>query len=120
VKFLRTAEIACQVDLPDDPPERTVPSDVRHHLLLTLKEALNNIVRHAHATEVLLRISLLEDKLIVAIEDNGQGFSHTSDDDGADGLINMRQRMKQIGGTFSLESEPGIGTRIFLTASCPS
>jgi signal transduction histidine kinase/streptogramin lyase len=119
VTFLRTAEIACHVDLPDDPPDCIVPSDMRHNLLLALKEALNNIVRHAHATLAHLRISVEKEKLLIEISDNGRGFNHAANDDGADGLINMQQRMKQIGGEFSVTSEPGAGTRVALIATCP-
>jgi signal transduction histidine kinase len=76
-------------------------------------------VRHAHATVAHLRISVVNEKLLIEISDNGRGFNHAANDDGADGLINMQQRMKQIGGEFSVTSEPGAGTRVALIATCP-
>jgi len=55
--YLRVAGIRCRLDLPDQPPAREISTDVRHNLFLVVKEALHNIVKHAHASEVWLRIS---------------------------------------------------------------
>jgi signal transduction histidine kinase/ligand-binding sensor domain-containing protein len=114
VEFLRAANIRCRVDLPDHPPQQTVSAEARHNLFLAMKEALNNVVRHTRASEVWLRVSITEESLRMAIEDNGQGFAHVPDNAHADGLRNMRQRMEEIGGQFHLESQPQAGTRISL------
>lgn len=119
IQFLQTAEIRCRVDFPDDPPPQTVPPDVRHNLFLAVKESLNNVARHAQATEIWLRVSLAENLLKIAIEDNGKGFNGEIKDFCADGLRNMRQRMEEIGGRFEIESRPGAGTRIVLTLPWP-
>jgi signal transduction histidine kinase/ligand-binding sensor domain-containing protein len=116
-EFLRHAGIPCRMDLPDAPPQWPVPAEVRHNLLLVEKEALNNIVRHAFATEVRLEFSVGEDSVGMVIEDNGRGFADAPDGPGADGLQNMRRRMQGIGGSFQIESRPGAGTRIVF--SCP-
>lgn len=118
VEFLKTAGIQCAVDLPECPPNWVVPAAVRHNLFLSVKEALNNVVRHANARAVDLRISATEEYLEVSIQDNGCGFGQTPDADGADGLRNMRQRIEEIGGQFKLDSRPASGTRIVFT--CPS
>ncbi len=118
VEFLKTAEIQCTIDLPESPPDWVVPAAVRHNLFLSVKEALNNIVRHANARAVHLRITATEEFLEMSIEDNGCGFDQTPDVDGADGLRNMRQRIEEIGGRFQLESKPASGTKIVFT--CPS
>lgn len=116
VEFLRTAGVRCRADLPEHPPHEAVPAEVRHNLFLALKEALNNIVCHAGATEVGLRITAHNGCAAVTIEDNGRGFNGQPAKDGSDGLRNMRQRMSDIGGQFQIESQPGAGTRICLTA----
>ena len=116
VEFLRAAGIRCHVDLPEHPPPRAVPAEVRHNLFLTVKEALNNVARHAHASEVWLQAVVADAALRVVIEDNGQGFARAPDDATADGLRNMRQRMDEIGGQFQIVSRPGGGTRVELTA----
>ena len=75
VEFLRTADIRCDVDLPDHPPVRSVSTEVRHNLFLVIKESLNNIVRHAHATEVSFIIRVTDESIRVDIKDNGCGFN---------------------------------------------
>jgi signal transduction histidine kinase len=110
--YLRTAGIHCRVDLPENPPTKPVSAEVRHNLFLAIKESLNNIVRHANATEVLMRILATDKSLSVVVEDNGRGFNGEAKSSGADGLENMRQRITEIGGQFEIESKPGAGTSI--------
>ena len=112
VEFLRAAGIRCQVDLPDNPPEIPVPSDVRHHTFLVVKEALTNVVRHSAARSVRLQAICEKDVLRLVLEDDGCGFERVADDTLSDGIRNMRQRMSTVGGTFRLESREGNGTRI--------
>jgi signal transduction histidine kinase len=86
-------------------------------VLLVVKEVLNNILRHAGATEVWLRVTLDADFISLSIEDNGKGFvvSQGSDPDpNADGLRNIAHRMNEIGGRSEIKSAPGAGTRISL------
>lgn len=110
--YMRTAGIHCRVDLPENPPAKSVSAEVRHNLFLAIKESLNNIARHANATEVSVRILATDDSLSVVIEDNGRGFNGEIKGNGADGLENMRRRITEIGGQFQIKSEPGAGTRI--------
>jgi signal transduction histidine kinase/ligand-binding sensor domain-containing protein len=112
VEFLRAAEIRCQVEMPDHPPDRAISAEARHNLFLATKEALNNIVRHAGVCEVWLRVNLSPDALSLTIEDSGQGFDQLPVDANADGVRNMRQRMDEIGGQFHIEGKPGSGTRV--------
>jgi signal transduction histidine kinase len=113
VDFLRTANIRCHVDLPDQPLDRHVASEVRHNLFLVIKEAVNNLVRHARASEAWLRVNVSNDSLNLSIADNGSGFN-SNNGHGGDGLRNMRQRMEDIGGRFEIDSHPGEGTKIAL------
>jgi signal transduction histidine kinase len=112
--YLQLAGVRCRLDLPDKLSERDVSADVRHNLFLVVKEALNNVVKHARATEVCLRLANTDDLLRIVIEDNGQGFEGSGEHRWADGLKNMRQRMQEVGGEFRVESRPGQGTRITL------
>ncbi|MEI6390417.1 MAG: ATP-binding protein [Verrucomicrobiota bacterium] len=116
--YLRLAGIPCRLDVPDFLPAYSLPSMARHHLYLATKEALHNIVKHAAATEVWLRITADREMLRLMIEDNGRGFG---DDFAApaitqrtaldgDGLANMEKRLQQIGGRFEQFSQPGQGT----------
>ncbi len=117
--YLESAEIRCRLDFPDQIPELQIPTNVRHNLFLVVKEALNNVVKHARADEVWLRLATTVEALQIEIEDNGCGFGRTSDSPGADGLRNMRQRMKEIGGECRIESRIGSGTKIIIEFPWP-
>jgi signal transduction histidine kinase/streptogramin lyase len=119
IDYLGVAGIRCRLDFPEQPPPREVSTDVRHNLFLAVKEALHNIVKHAHATEVWLRISASEHGLQIVIEDNGCGFDRAPDDAWADGLRNMRQRLAELGGQCRIESQAGTGTKVTFAAPWP-
>jgi len=110
--FMRTAGIRCHLDLPENPPAKSVSAEVRHNLFLAVKEALSNIVRHSGATEVSLLILATDESLSVLIRDNGRGFNGEVKASGADGLENMRRRIAEIGGQFQIQSRPGDGVRV--------
>jgi signal transduction histidine kinase/ligand-binding sensor domain-containing protein len=123
VQSVRSAGIRCQLDLPDHPPALPVPSEVRHSLFLAVKEAVNNVLRHASANNVALTIALCGEEITITVADDGRGFDSANGhagqngESGQDGLRNMKQRMLEIGGRFQVESSPGAGTRISLTVS---
>ena len=121
--FLSVAKIQCRLHLPPAVPEIELRTDVRHGLFLVVKEALNNIVKHAAATVVEIRMEVLPDEIEISVSDNGRGFSvpekvsgDTVRTDGAapegEGLGNMRLRIEGLGGRFYLSSNPGQGTQV--------
>jgi len=83
-----------------------------------VKESLNNIVCHARASEVSLAIAVTENSISVVIEDNGRGFGEEAQNNGGNGLKNMRQRMTEIGGEFQVKTTPNAGTRISFSCPC--
>ncbi len=117
-RFLRLAGLRCRLNLPVNPPSRTYSSALRHNVFLAVKEAMNNAVRHAQASEVLLRIRISDDELEVAVEDNGRGLPEPTASTasgtsvGQDGLVSMDQRLREIGGRLEWHSRPGQGTRL--------
>ena len=117
--YLASAGVRCRLDFPEQMPEREVPTDLRHNLFLVVKEALNNVVKHAQAREVSLRLSSTDRRLHIEIEDDGRGFGQSPDAPGADGLRNMRQRMADIGGECRIESRVGGGTKIMVEYCWP-
>ena len=72
--YLRTAGIRCRMDLPVTLPAARVEAELRYNLFLALKEALNNVVKHAHATEVWLRLRIEPKTFTLIVEDNGRGL----------------------------------------------
>lgn len=113
-EYLAATGIRLSQDLPENVPAAPISSDVRHSLLLAVKEALHNAVKHAAATEIKLRIALEPQSLRVQIADNGHGFDSAARANGH-GLANMRERLTAIGGACHLESAPSEGTRITFT-----
>jgi signal transduction histidine kinase/ligand-binding sensor domain-containing protein len=124
VDFLRLADIRCEVDLPVTLPARVVSAEVRHNLFLTVKESLNNIVRHACADVVTFRGVIAAETVEITISDNGRGFDESAQGDVfANGVRNLHQRMKDVGGSYSIRSARGSGTTVLVVlrhATAPS
>jgi len=77
------------------------------------QEALGNVAKHAQAKQVKVRLTRFEDRVCLAVSDDGVGFNPDgSGKSGGLGLINMRERVRQLNGTFELESKPGHGTTV--------
>jgi signal transduction histidine kinase/ligand-binding sensor domain-containing protein len=124
--FLRVAGIHCRMDLPAALPQRRVDAELRYNLFLAVKEALNNVVKHAEATEVWLRLRVEERGFTLIVEDNGRGCNGHGNGNGAaakagafqdrlatgSGLPNLQKRLHAIGGRCTVFSVPGEGMRI--------
>jgi len=83
-----------------------------------VKEALSNILRHASASEVGLKIAQPDGRLEIVITDDGQGFDRQRIRAG-DGLKNLHERMRALSGTCCIESVPGQGTTVTLNVPLP-
>lgn len=119
--FLSRAKIRCRIDLPPQLPATAITSEWRHNVFLVMKEALNNVVKYAQATEVCLSFGLTENALRLVIKDNGRGVPIALAEEGAKtsegrghGLGNMRDRVEQLGGEFHMASKSGNGTWVEL------
>ena len=98
--------------------EIDLPQNVEEELFYIIMEALNNTLKHANASEVVLWLKVEEESLILTVEDNGRGFdSELSKSQGGMGLSSMIERAEKIGGSLSIQSEPGAGTTV--TVSVP-
>jgi signal transduction histidine kinase len=107
--FFSHTSIACRFKVPMSFPPVTLEGRVRHEVLMAVKETLNNIVRHAGATEVEFRMALAGDSLEIDIADNGKGIEDGTQSDGH-GLKNLSARLQKLGGDCTVESKPGGGT----------
>jgi ligand-binding sensor domain-containing protein/signal transduction histidine kinase len=113
-EFFRYSHVVCRLDLPAELPDWPVSAEVRHNVFLVVKEALNNVARHADASEVGLELHLTNSTLCIAVRDNGHGFSPGKPPQRGNGLQNMAQRLQQLGGCLRVESAPGAGACITL------
>jgi len=106
------SSVRCWQQMPTELPNLPLGADTRHNVFLAVKESLTNVLKHAQATEVWLRLSLNGGMVELEIEDNGLGFSISGIATGGNGLENMRTRLAETGGRFELTSVHGQGTKV--------
>ena len=113
-EFFAGTNVRCRLEMPLDLPPYPLPSEVRHGLFLVIKEALNNSLKHARASEVRIRVAENGSEAEIVITDDGCGFEleRTGAGSGGHGLQNMRERIESLGGRFQMDSGPGQGTRV--------
>jgi signal transduction histidine kinase len=107
------SECGCRFYMQDLPGEIQVSSQTRHNISMGVKEAVHNVIKHAKASEVTIRLTFKESLLTVAVQDNGCGFQ-TSDTLAGNGLTNMKARLEELGGNCLIESQPGQGTTVHM------
>lgn len=117
--FMAAAKIACEVDVPADLPACPLSSTARHHLVLIVKESLNNVVKHSGARNVRLTVTFEHQVLCVTVSDDGCGFEPANAAARSNGLRIFGERMKELGGEFRLDSAKGKGTRAAFTLPLP-
>lgn len=106
------------LDLPVDDLAWVLPAEGRRDLFLLVKEMLYNVIRHAGATQVTVRMWVETDKLHLTVTDNGKGFAYQANKKfPGNGLASMQQRARALNGELSIASSPGHGTS--LTFNCP-
>jgi ligand-binding sensor domain-containing protein/signal transduction histidine kinase len=102
----------------DQGPSVRLPMTFRRDVLLLYKEILSNIVRHAEASHVDIRVCVDGGRLRLSVTDNGKGFDASLPSNG-NGLSTMRRRAQQLGGTIDISSNPLKGTAVSLEAKIP-
>lgn len=109
-RFEARTQIPCLVQVPENLP---VLSDAKAiGLFRILQEALTNVMRHAQAHTVELTLALQGSDLCLTVSDDGQGFVPATGRPTSFGVVGMRERVLIMGGSLSLESEPGEGTTL--------
>ena len=91
-----------------------IPEEMAVAAFRITQEAVTNILRHAEAKNLLVRLQRMPQGLMLSINDDGQGFSPAADPgrEGQRGMAGMRERTDQLGATLAVTSEPGKGTQI--------
>lgn len=115
--YFEGSSVQCFFDLPPEIPAVVLPTEVRRQIFLAAKEALNNVLKHAKAGRVCVKLAADSEEFQIIIEDNGCGFDPASPPrrpGGGNGLENMRERLRGIGGRFECSRVPAGGTRIAL------
>ena len=82
-----------------------------------LQEQLNNVLKHAEASEVTVQLARNRETIQLTVTDNGKGFLMQRSRSGI-GLMNMRTRAENLNGTFELKSQPGRGCKVQVVLPC--
>ncbi len=108
VAVLRTRyNLTVEADLGEEPH---LPLEMKQALFRVAQEALHNIVKHACASMVVLRLTKEADEIVLEVRDNGKGFDTAGPFPGHLGLRSMHERVTKMGGSLTIESVPGQGT----------
>jgi ligand-binding sensor domain-containing protein/signal transduction histidine kinase len=120
--YFAVAGLRYRLDVPTTLPEVPVLPEVRHNMFLASKEAITNVVRHAKASSVSVRLHLDSSSFTLEIEDDGRGVAGVNEAavHSRNGLRNMRKRMEDIGGGFAIGPAAAGGTVVRLTAPIKS
>jgi signal transduction histidine kinase len=115
--YLAVAGVRYRLDVPAQLPKTVISPETRHNVFLAAKEAVTNIVKHSGATEAAIRLGLEANQFTLEIQDNGRGPAGLKEKaaESRNGLRNMRKRMEDVGGRFSIEPGPKGGTVVGLT-----
>ncbi len=97
----------------------TMKSDIGKHKLeknieigiyRIAQELINNAIKHAHATRILINLSVQDGKIIFSVKDDGIGFLNTKKKNKGIGLYNVKMRSQSLNGVFTIDSSAGVGT----------
>jgi signal transduction histidine kinase len=99
--------IECHLEIPTQMPDLMLTAEVRHNLFMAAKEGLNNILRHAEASEIWVHLQADPFELTLSIRDNGRGLGTGPSPRVGHGRANMEDRLNRIGGRLMIESPIG-------------
>ena len=121
--FEKNHQVACSFQCAS--PAKPLPMDVRVMLYQAVRELLTNVVKHANAQEMSVTVEKIENRIAVAVKDDGKGFeivptpSPSTQPQGF-GLFSVREHIRNLGGSVSLHSSLGKGTQISLLVPIPA
>ena len=111
--YLDGIDISPVLDLPADIPLMHISREAQRNIFSTVKEAMNNCVKHSAASELRMSVTTGNNQLVITISDNGRGIP--ANRTAGNGLRNMKQRIESIGGTYAIMTPDTGGTRINMT-----
>jgi two-component system sensor histidine kinase DevS len=95
----------------EGPIDTVLTTEIREHMLATLREALSNVTKHAHASHVSIEVVVDGNELFLRVRDDGAGIANIEAEAG-NGLPNMRERAASFGGKCEITTPAGGGTQI--------
>jgi len=107
IEYFDSTPLSCKVLVPESIPSIEMSGEKRRNIFLSVKESLNNIMKHAQASEVTIQISIHPKELVIQVADNGVGIDTEKLRRFGNGLSNMKRRMESINGDFNVENNGG-------------
>jgi signal transduction histidine kinase len=111
--YLDVSDVTSTLCFPDNVPPVSIHGEVQRNVFSTVKEALNNCMKHSKATHVAVTLTMQREMLEITILDNGIGFS--GNESTGNGLRNMKNRIEQIHGSFHVSSAVNAGSTISIS-----
>lgn len=113
VEFFENTSIDCHFTMPAVIPHREISGEKRRNIFLSVKEALNNVVKHSQSSVVCINV-VIGERLVIEIQDDGIGINMEKLRKFGNGLNNMKKRMASIDGEFNIENWKGTKTTFYL------
>ncbi len=113
VEFFENTAIDCHFTMPATLPQREISGEKRRNIFLSVKESLNNVVKHSQSSVVKINVEVSE-RLTIEIQDDGVGINMEKLRKFGNGLNNMKKRMASIDGEFKIENWRGTRTTFYL------
>jgi signal transduction histidine kinase len=107
LEYFENTGIDCRFTIPEQIPQVEVTGEKRRNIFLTVKETLNNILKHSGAAKVHIEFRIEENGLVLMIHDNGKGIDLDNVREFGNGLKNMKKRMESSGCSFNIENNGG-------------
>jgi two-component sensor histidine kinase len=111
--YLDVSDVTSTLSFPDNVPNVSIHGEVQRNIFSTVKEALNNCMKHSKATHVAVTLTMQHEMLEITIVDNGIGFS--GNEPTGNGLRNMKNRIEQIHGRFQVTSAVNAGSTLSIS-----
>jgi signal transduction histidine kinase len=115
VDFLGKAGIRCRLSIPPVFPDLKISYDTRRDIVMSVKEWLNNIVKHSWATIVTVEMKFDGINFFTTIADDGCGFNPENIRSGGNGLKNIHYRIEKAGGSAKIETAPAKGSSLMFS-----
>lgn len=106
-EYLDNFDMDYNINVAADIPDADVSGVKRRNIFLVLKESINNVMKHAKATQVEINIRFENENMLVEIVDNGKGIDPEKLNQFGNGLKNMQRRMESVGGSFTILNHNG-------------
>ncbi len=113
IDYFENTSVTPHIIIPEKIPALVVNGSIRRNVFLVVKEALQNVVKHAGASQVHIILSKEPDGFSLVIHDNGKGIDLNNIRQFANGLKNMKKRMNDVDIEFAIENDNGTRIRLF-------